>query len=331
MGGYFFPAFEIGRWHPGIRGVRPQWGCSVKYDKPALTAAQQIEQLAGRGMVFGDPERAAHYLAELNYYRLSGYWLRHEADHATHRFQPGTTFEAVLEDYVFDRGLKLLVLDAVERLEVSIRTRWAHVVGLRHGAHAHLDSALFKQRSQKWNHPAAVARLVSGVEDSRERFICHQRNTYDEILPPIWASVEVMSLGQISRWFSNLRHAADRNAIAEPYGIDEVLLASFLHHISVVRNICAHHARFWDRELPFRAHLPRKHPEALVASLDHAGESSAYNTLTLLAWLIGRISPGQTWVQRVDEHVAQHPPAADVMGFPKDFSQRLIWQHTIKE
>lgn len=108
---YFFPAFEIGRWHPGIRGVRPQWGCSVKYDKPALTAAQQIEQLAGRGMVFGDPERAAHYLAELNYYRLSGYWLRHEADHATHRFQPGTTFEAVLEDYVFDRGLKLLVLD----------------------------------------------------------------------------------------------------------------------------------------------------------------------------------------------------------------------------
>lgn len=237
----------------------------------------------------------------------------------------------MLEDYVFDRGLKLLVLDAVERLEVSIRTRWAHVVGLRHGAHAHLDSALFKPRSQKWNHSVAVARLIGGVEDSRERFIRHLRDTYDELLPPIWASVEVMSLGQISRWFSSLRHAADRNAIAEPYGIDEVLLASFLHHISVVRNICAHHARFWDRELPFKAQLPRKQPIALVASLDRAGESSAYNTLTLLAWLIGRISPGQTWVRRVAEHVVLHPPAATVMGFPTDFSQRPIWQHTIKE
>ena len=266
----------------------------MKYDKPALTVEQQIEQLAARGMAFGDPERAAHYLAELNYYRLSGYWLRHEADHAAHRFLEGTTFEAVLDDYMFDRSLKLLVLDAVERLEVSIRTRWAYSIGLRHGAHAHLDSALFKERSQKWSHPTAVARLIGGVEDSRERFVRHLRGTYDELLPPIWASVEVMSLGQISRWFGNLRHAADRNAIARHYGIDEVLLASFLHHINVVRNICAHHARFWDRELPFQAQLPRKHPEALVASLDHGVKSSAYNTLTLLAWLIGRISPGPT-------------------------------------
>lgn len=303
----------------------------MKYDKPALTVERQIQQLASRGMAFADPERAAHYLAELNYYRLSGYWLRHEADHASHRFLPGTSFEAVLDDYLFDRTLKLLVLDAVERLEVSTRTRWAHVVGLRHGAHAHLDSALFKQRSQTWSHPTAVAKLVSGVEDSRERFIRHLRQTYDELLPPIWASVEVMSLGQISRWFSNLRHAADRNAIAEPYGVDEVLLASFLHHISVVRNICAHHARFWDREMTFRAQLPRKHPEALVVSLDHASPGSAYNTLTLLGWLIGRISPGQTWVQRVAEHVTQHPPAAGVMGFPTDFSQRPIWQHTTED
>lgn len=300
----------------------------MKFDKPALGVEQQIEKLASRGMTFGNPERAAHYLAELNYYRLSGYWLRHEADHASHQFEPGTTFEAVLDDYLFDRGLKLLILDAVERLEVSIRTRWAYVVGLRHGAHAHLDSALFKPRSQNWSHPTAVARLVAGVEDSRERFIRHLRTTYDELLPPIWASVEVMSLGQISRWFANLRHAADRNAIAEPYGIDEVLLVSFLHHISVVRNICAHHARYWDRELPFKAQLPRKHPDALVFSLDHAGQSSAYNTLTLLGWLIGRISPGQTWIQRVSNHVTQHAPAMAVMGFPADFSQRPIWQHT---
>ena len=128
-----------------------------------------------------------------------------------------------------------------------------------------------------------------------------------------------------------MRRTADRNAVAEPYAIDEVLLASFLHHISIVRNICAHHARFWDRELPFKAQLPRKQPVALVASLDHAGESSVYNTLTLLGWLIGRVSPSQTWVQRVSDHVSQHPPASMVMGFPTDFRQRPIWQHTTEE
>ena len=300
----------------------------MKYAKPALTVEQQIAQLRGRGMIFNDPERAAHYLRELNYYRLSGYWLRREADHPTHTFVPGTSFEDVLADYVFDRELKLYLLDAVERLEVSVRTRWAHQLGLRHGAHAHLDSALFKQRSQNWNHAAAVASLINGVEQSRERFIQHLRASYDELLPPIWAPVEVMSLGQISRWLSTLRHAADRNAIAEDYGLDEALLASFLHHVSVVRNICAHHGRLWDRDLPFKAQLPKKHPQALVDSLNHDDAGHTYNTLTMLGWLIGRISPGQTWVQRVCDHIVRHPPACAAMRFPDDFQSRPIWQHT---
>ncbi|HRG15287.1 MAG TPA: Abi family protein [Pseudomonadota bacterium] len=258
----------------------------MKYDKPGLTAEQQIDQLRERGMAFGDVGRATHYLRELNYYRLSGYWLRLEQDHGSHTFKPGAVFEDVLADYVFDRELKLLVLDAVERVEVSIRTRWAHILGLRHGAHAHLDGTLFKPRSQQWNHPTAVGKLVQGVEQSRERFIRHLRETYDELLPPIWAAVEVMSLGQISSWFSNLRHAADRNAVAEGYGLDEVLLASFLHHISVVRNICAHHARLWDRGLHLKAQLPRKHPDALVSSLNHGEGGSIYNTRRL----------GKSWV-----------------------------------
>src|SRR3546814_1233904 len=95
--------------------------------------------LTSRGMTFGDSKRAAFYLAELNYYRLSGYWLRHEANHLTHHFTPGTSFAAVLDDSVFHRGLQLPVLDAVERLEASIRTRWANTLGLRPGAHAKLD------------------------------------------------------------------------------------------------------------------------------------------------------------------------------------------------
>jgi abortive infection bacteriophage resistance protein len=300
----------------------------MKYDKPALTIEEQIAQLSARGMGFRDPTRAVHYLGELNYYRLSGYWLRREQDHTSHTFFPGTMFEDVLDDYVFDRELKLLILDAVERLEISIRTHWAYELGTRHGPHAHLNGALFKPRSQKWSHPAAVANLIGGVEQSRERFIRHLRDTYDELLPPIWAAVEVLSLGQISRWFANLRHAADRKSVASHYGLDEALLASFLHHISIVRNICAHHARLWDRDLPLKAQLPRKHPNALVASLNHCKGGSTYNTLTLLGWLIGRISPGQTWVQRVCSHVLQHPPARIAMGFPDDFQDLPIWQHT---
>lgn len=299
----------------------------MKYDKPALSFDQQIDRLEGRGMIFGDRALAARYLREINYYRLRGYWLRREINHVTHELESGTTFESVLADYIFDRELRLLVLDAIERIEVSVRTRWAHQLGLRHGAHAHLDSTLFRDRSQKWSHPTAVAKLIHAVEQSREIFIKHLRSTYDELLPPIWAAVEVMSLGQISSWIDNLRHAADRNAIAEGYGLDEILLTSALHHISVVRNICAHHGRLWDRNVPIRFQLPRKNPEELVRSLSIDDAGHTYNTLTILGWLLTRISPNQSWIGRVACHVEEHPPAKALMGFPDNYRMRPAWQH----
>jgi len=298
----------------------------MKYNKPALPISQQIRHLQYRGMGFKEPELAAHHLKNLNYYRLSGYWQRYLQPDDKVNFRRGTTFEKVLADYVFDRDLKILVLDAVETVEVSVRTHWAHALGLRYGAHAHLDGTLFKSEHQYWSHPEAVAHLVQTIRQSRERFILHLKGKYDEPLPPIWAVVEVMSLGQISRWFTNLRHAPDRRDIASDYAISEQLLSSFLHHISVVRNLCAHHARFWDRKLSLKTGLPRKNPAPLVQSLRHSQGNCTYNTLTLLAWMVSRIDPSSNWATRVKTRILGHPPACTEMGFPPSFKDSPVWR-----
>jgi len=298
----------------------------MKYTKPALSIQQQIDLLASRGMVFNEQKSAERHLGHLNYYRLSGYWRRYQQSGNSHLFLPGTTFDQVISDYTFDRKLKILMLDAIEKLEISIRTRWAHELGLRHGAHAHLDGVLFKARSQRWNHRLAVTYFVRTVEQSKEEFIHHLNNTYDELLPPVWAIVESSSLGQISRWFSNLRQANDRKAIASAYQVDEQLLSSFLHHLSVARNICAHHARLWDRKMSLKARLPRKNPTDLVQSLNHLHRECVYNTLTLMAWLVSRIDPTDNWIKKVKDHVLNHPPACAEMGFPANFEQNPVWK-----
>jgi abortive infection bacteriophage resistance protein len=69
-------------------------------------------------MEISDLTQAEFYLQHLNYYRLGAYWLPFESDHTTHIFRPGTKFEEVLNLYLFDRELRLLVLDAIERVEV---------------------------------------------------------------------------------------------------------------------------------------------------------------------------------------------------------------------
>lgn len=102
------------------------------FAKSAITYAQQVALLQQRGMVIDDPAEAEFYLQHLNYYRLAAYWLPFEGDHASHAFRAGTRFAEVLNLYIFDRELRLLLLDAIECVEVSVRSQWAYQLARRH-------------------------------------------------------------------------------------------------------------------------------------------------------------------------------------------------------
>ena len=108
------------------------------FTKPFLTIEQQINQLKSRGMNFHDEEKAKYYLENLNYYRLSGYWLIFEKNHEPHEFKDNTYFEDILNLYIFDRELRLLLLDAIERIEVSIWSKLAYILAENFGSHNHL-------------------------------------------------------------------------------------------------------------------------------------------------------------------------------------------------
>lgn len=297
----------------------------MRFTKPPLTLDQQLDQLMARGMQCADRAQAIHYLGHLNYYRLGAYWLPFEADHATHTFKAGTRFEDVLNLYVFDRELRLLVLDAIERIEVSIRTGWAYALAHRYGPHAHLDAGLFKQ-PPKWDHALQAQKLEDEARKSHETFIQHYYGKYQEPLPPLWAVVELMTLGQLSKWYGNLRQGSDRNAIARRYDMDEINLTSFLHHLSTVRNLCAHHSRLWNREFTFAFRLPSHRPAALVASLNAHDGRRIYNTLTTLAWLLDCISPAHHWKKRLRALLALHGVDPKPMGFPTGWDETVVWR-----
>ena len=298
----------------------------MKFNKPSFTHEQQLDQLIQRGLHCADRAQALHYLAHLNYYRLGAYWLPLEADHATHTFKSGTRFDDVLNLYIFDRELRLLVLDAIERVEVSVRTGWAYHLAHKYGPHADLDANLFKQPAKNWDYAQQSQKLEGEARKSHEVFIQHHYRKYDEALPPVWAVVEIMTLGQLSKWYLNLRHGSDRNAVAHRYDMDETNLTSFLHHLSTIRNLCAHHSRLWNREFTFTFSLPVRRPQALAASLNHHDGRRIYNTLTVLAWLLDCISPHHHWKQRLKALLAQHHINPQPMGFPAGWEVLPVWQ-----
>lgn len=297
----------------------------MKFSKKPLSFKDQVSQLEKRGLLIGDRDKAEYYLSHLNYYRLAAYCLPFEIDHNTHQYIEGTTFDQVLDLYIFDRELRLLVLDAIERIEVSIRTHLAYTLAHKYGPHGYLNSALFKAN---WPHSKNVRQLENEIRNSREVFIRHLSQKYDEPLPPIWATVEIMTFGQLSKWYANLSSGADRNAVANVYGMDEINLVSFLHHLSTVRNICAHHSRLWNREFTFTFKLPRKRPAQLlsVLNLSPTTTKKIYNTLVVLDYLMNTISPDTRWKQRLMALLNRHPVADPLsMGFPEQWHELPIW------
>ena len=106
------------------------------FSKISLTPEQHIVLLKKRGLIFQDETRACHYLRFIGYFRLSGYFIPFQVPgDPQHTFLPQTTFDQALQVYIFDRKLRLLVMDAVERIEVAIRTTISDVMGLAYSPH----------------------------------------------------------------------------------------------------------------------------------------------------------------------------------------------------
>lgn len=294
----------------------------MKFNKPYLTLEEQLTLLENRGLIVSDRQKAKYYLGHLNYYRLSGYWFPFKQSPTINKFRPNISFEDILNLYIFDRELRLLILNAIERIEVSIRSKWAYCLCEKHGAHAHLNSNLFRDLKK---HSEAVLSITKSASKSKEPFILHLNRTYDEILPPLWALVEIMTFGQLSHWFSMLKLREDKNLVAHKYDMDEKNFGSILHHLTVVRNKCAHHNRLWNCEFTIIPKLPNQRPVILVKSLNQNQKRKLYNTVVILIHLLNIISPDHSWKNRLIELINKYQIDVGKMGFPNNYKSLPIW------
>lgn len=302
------------------------------YSKPPLSVSEQVTRLESRGMTFRDKARAERYLQNIGYYRLSAYWLPFETPvlpgtSRTHVFAGDVEFDRIVDLYIFDRKLRLLVLEAIERIEVSVRTQWAGELALRTGtAHPHLDSKLFKDYRA---HVKDLHRLVQEVDRSGEVFVEHYFRTYEGPgLPPVWASVETMTLGALSQWFKNTRHTETKKVVMKALQLPSVeILEAVLHTLTPVRNVCAHHARLWNRRFPMSYPTIRRLGSRLVPPSPTLEQHLMFNHLVILDHLMVAIQPGTSWTRRVLE-LLQRRSSQELawMGFPPNWTSRDPWK-----
>lgn len=138
-------------------------------------------------------------------------------------------------------------------------------------------------------------------------------------------------MGQLSKWFSNIKERRDRQVISREYGLDEVVVVSFCEHLALVRNHAAHHARLWNRDFTKTSRLPKNGSDDLLKSIwflpdtDRRGRK-IYNTLTMIGYLMDVICPGHHWKVRLTQLINEHQIPVTNMGFPSDWATRPLWK-----
>ena len=299
----------------------------MQYTKPALPLAQQVALLQRRGLLVTNVPQAERDLARLSYYRLAAYFLSFQTSgDPTHRFRAGITFEQTVALYGFDEALRFLVFRATGGIEVALRAQLAYHNSLLLGPHWYEQPAASINAFRFQNN---LAELDKELNRAHEVFLDHYRATYSAPLrPPSWMALEVASFGLTSKLFNNLRSSAATKAMGRFFGVDEFVLRSWMRTLSYVRNVCAHHSRFWNRTLTVKPVLPRRTANQWLTT-SNVGNDRVYIVLVIAAYLQSAIdgATGDELKVAVKGLLRQHPTiSAQAMGFPLDWDQESFWQ-----
>jgi abortive infection bacteriophage resistance protein len=306
-----------------------------EFKKPSTTTQEQIMLLQSRGLIIHDADHAAHVLSHVSYYRFSAYTrFFYQDNFSTHFFKKDASFLKVFQIYNFDKDIRLFLLDAIGHVEISLRTQLANVLAHHHAAHGYLNPSVFDSR---YNHSWLLDKLSIPINKNKntEIFVQHYQKKYTQspIQPPIWMAVECLTFSEVSRLFSHLRESKDTQKMENFYGIKYPVLKSWFRSLADLRNLCAHHARVWNREFGSFADIPKKPPVQWPVLPDFLENSHirpqrrVYMQVLVIACLMRVICPKADWPSQFVAFLAQYPfVSLTDMGFPSNWQSFEIWQ-----
>lgn len=205
-----------------------------------------VQLLKSRGLIITDEQRAEAYITNIGYYRLSAYMLPFLTMPKTnHIFKPSVTFDNVLDLYRFDKKLRVLLFNEIEKIEIAFREAVANVTARMSGDIFWMtDSKYFKNQA---SYTKTFAIIDSEYNKSTEDFIKHFKSTYSDPYAPAWMISEIIPFGTTVQLYKNLADQRIRKQIARQFGLQPQALESWVTTLALTRNACCHHSRVWNK------------------------------------------------------------------------------------
>lgn len=321
-----------------------------QYNKPPLTISQQIEKLKKRHLIIEDEKQASTDLSIISYYRLRTYSspFQDNTPDSEHCFtRDGITFCQLMDLYNFDKKLRTLIFNELERVEVAMRTTISQVYAEQsHDGHWFLDEGLFDEKffqlQTYTNHQTdtifescpfdqMMADFKKDVRRSNEEFIKLYFENYDSPkLPPSWMSLEVVSFGTLSKMYSMLESSNSKLEVAKRFGLlKEDIFVNWLHAFTELRNCCAHHNRIWNRRfMPIKLSYNTQRPFMSKDEVKSIRQNKLFAVISALKYIVDIIAPENDFAERI-KALLWEPHALvsfEEMGFPERWYLLPIWK-----
>jgi abortive infection bacteriophage resistance protein len=237
----------------------------------------------------------------------------------------GSSFETIINLYTFDRKFRLLLFDAIERIEIALRTKLVYYPSLE------LDQWWFENEDYFFNldfHKESLEEVDKELGRTKEIFIQSHYEKYGlENRPPAYKTLEVVSFGCLSKLYSNLKNeitAKDR--VAKELNLpNHNFLRSWLQTFNTIRNIIAHHSRIWNRNIDFAPKFLHKTEFPFIEKPKN--EHSMYHCMSCIVFVLNKVSTGHSITEKLIELIENNPSIAiEEMGIPNDWREQALWK-----
>lgn len=300
----------------------------IHYPKPATSIQQQIAQLQSEGLIISDIAQAAKTLEHIAYYRLRAYWIIFETSANPRKFQPKTNLNDILNLYLFDEELRTLILSLIAKIEISLRANFSNLSINFSNPHFYLEHNNFKQFD---TYIRSLSKIQSSLKNNKdELFIAHYLSKYTSPqLPPVWSIAEILTIGELYYWITNL-HDGVLDNIAKNYGFSsrEVFISG-LERLSIIRNVCAHHNRLWNRVIVKKQlkQVKQKNHLSDALSQDKDSNKTFYGTFCYIVHILKQINQlsANDAIIKFKNLISTYRINLNLMGFPDNWQEQTLF------
>ena len=275
-------------------------------------------------MLMEDEHKVGSYLLNIGYHRLSAYiYPFYKSPKNNLALKEGTGFEQVLALYRFDKKLRILLFNEIEKIEVAIRSVLANIGCQELNDKYWITKPEYFANADKFSQTLAV--IEKELASSKEDYIEHFRRDYVENYPPAWMITEVLSFGNLNYIYSNIASNRLMKRIAGYFGLKPLVFTSWLTVLANLRNMCCHHARIWNRDFMLNPAEPHK-TSNLWIDTSKIDKKRLFYRLCIIRYFLSSVSPDNNFNEKIANLLASFP-SIDIaaMGFCKDWKEKYLW------